>query len=208
MLFSYKKIEAAIADTDMQIKRSAEGFAQELNAAKDISDLGERFLALMAIEEKIQGHKDGVIKRLRDPESDIESAARASSVLIGITAAGIGGISLALGGAPIGVVAFFLILAPIAPTVTFWQRATDVRRLKGAKDSLSFALDGLSKEVCEQKDRLIKNELPALVASSRSDELYKKAPAVRDAFIMASARESLVRPITKLDKPLYPDPKK
>lgn len=218
MPFLTKKTKAKIAkqsaDNAAEFAKIINGVKYEIEATDRVMDAGERYLVLADIENKISG----LVK-----EAEQEVAGQVGQLNRPMKTAG--GVLRGTGGGTFmagGILAFAAFTGGIAAVAVGGAAAMGIglsmirggkrldsdnrigEMLTGSKDSFCNAMKSLRESLALQRSAIIKNDLPGLAASSHFDDLYDTFPAVKDAFIKASARESVVPNTVRLDKPAYP----
>lgn len=208
-----KKLAAMVAENAIYFAKLAEDTRSEIAEIEKIADAGERYLAFAGIEKKIHGLvKDakqriaGQINKQFPGGSETASAAIAmiTGTVTGVAAAA--AIALVGGGGAVAVAALgggALVMSGVLTSLGDWTAFSVKRHTNSfSEDYNAFCstMKGLREIATRQKAAIIKNELPALAASSRIEEICDKVPAVKNAFAKAAIKEGILLPPVRLEK--------
>lgn len=199
MFLSRKKAEKALNEVlDDQFSSVAKKIQQQIESACNTEDPAEKYLAFTTLDKQIKGYSDKVEETfLKRSSQTYVGDTLGLFATFGTTAAAIG--AFAVGGWPLMFMgAASALMLSLSAAISF---ANNEDTAKGSiQSSCETKFGEFLKISAEQKKAILESNLPALASSRHFSMMYDSFPAVKDAFIKASARESIPRPVVILDK--------
>ncbi len=171
---------------------------KKLRDTAGIPDAGERYLAIDGLGHDIQARRDAAYSEARDR---FDNTIMMRNVInpafpVGVGAVILGWIAMCvtatIGIAPIVLSGLcFAAGAVLWAGTAIWANRKLWPRFQQPAERMVDALKEPIENVQRQKTVLLRDHLPELAASKHFDELYDRFPAVRDAFVKATARATM-----------------
>lgn len=213
-LFSKKAKARAVAKAKVEndVKTIA-GIRQEIGAIENIFDAGERYLAFMALEEKIQKH---IADEAASRHATQIKKQKSKRLFSGLTFSLSGAVTIGAGAA---LVAAHAIAVPLMVIPGCLLYSHGIREMgapldknsaspsRESTDGLLETLESLSGIINRKKEALIQNDMPDIAISRHAQELCDKVPDIQAAFAKAALEEGVLRAPVRLDKPSPPQQK-
>ncbi|MBI3440788.1 MAG: hypothetical protein HY052_03120 [Proteobacteria bacterium] len=198
MFFSKKKIKALMEQNTAEVARTVETLNRDMTSIEAITDMGERYLALVEIEKKIQSFTDQM--QLKASQQAGISRGTGIGLAFGSIGIGMGGYVAAMLVNPL---LYPVIL--VLPLVTSGAKSVEKHKKKILSSGLANDLERLNsiaQKVAVHKKDFVENHVLDLGKSKYLDEVCSKCPDVASAFARRAAKDGVldIPRVVKLDK--------
>lgn len=214
---SKKKLKEVARENAAAFGQVIENTRMSAERSDKIADAGERYLALVNLEDRIQAEILAGEKKINFQIGELLQGPRDKACILGgfgsaFLGCAVLAVTFSITAAPVGIAALVamggIAVVPTGIAVAFAGIFVGPGRNASLFDdsikNFTTSINDVSKIILQKKDAILRDELPGLAASPFFEELYDRVPAVKDAFIKAATRAGIVAPpVIRLDKPQF-----